>query len=170
MKKLTLKFKNLQTNRGFAVLYTVLISVIVLAIALGITSISYQELVLSSSAKEGNSSFFAADTGAECALYLDIKQPASPTCNGVTISSTASFDLDLNNSTSCARVTITKDSPSFGDTRIESLGYNISCIELATQTTNPNPRTVERAIRVTYSSGSPCIPPQVYDVSTNSCI
>ena len=145
-------------NRGFVILYTVLISSIVLAIVVGISTIAYQEVVLSSSAKEGNISFFAADTGADCALYLDIVKDALGTgtgpfsCDGNQISSPetpASFHLNLNGGANCAVVTISKDTPTPGITTIVSKGYNVPYAQILNQNP-PNPRTVERAIQVSY--------------------
>lgn len=62
-------------NKGFAVLYAVLTSSLLLSIGLGIYNISLRELVLSSSASESQIAIFAADTGLECALYWDVKAP-----------------------------------------------------------------------------------------------
>jgi hypothetical protein len=67
----------------------------VLAIAIGISNIAYKEILLSASARESHYSFFAADTGAECALHYDLKLdlfaadsltagPVDVTCDGVT--------------------------------------------------------------------------------------
>lgn len=147
---------------GFVILYTVLISSIVLAIVVGISTIAYQEVVLSSSAKEGNISFFAADTGADCALYWDINkqifQSGSGTisCDSNTVLATVGttpFELNLNiingTPTNCARVTINKDTSTPAITTIVSKGYNVSCSQLSSNAT-PNPRTVERAIQVSY--------------------
>ena len=65
------KFVGSHRSRGFVVLYTVLISTIILAITIGIALIAYNEVILSSSVAEGGEAFFAADSGAECALYWD---------------------------------------------------------------------------------------------------
>jgi hypothetical protein len=67
-------FNNIH-NRGFAILFSMLVSAIVLSIGLGIFSITYKELLLSSSDRESQVAFYAADTGAECALYWDIQHP-----------------------------------------------------------------------------------------------
>ncbi len=159
MQKIFSKF-NTKNNQGFVLLYTVLIASIILAIALGIANISYQEVVLSSSAKDGNIAFFAADTGAECALYWDLNKRIFENSNNASISCASSnisaavgaqFNLDLNNGANCAKVTIFKDSPAgTGQTQIESLGYNASCASLNPASGVVNPRLVERAIRVTY--------------------
>jgi hypothetical protein len=170
MKTLITKLKtyNLKTTRGFAVFFTVLISSIVLAIALGITSTSYQETVLASSAKEGNISFFAADTGVECALYWDSLgyfdgDPGMQQIDCAGISSfpmvyagyPAIFDLLLGTN-SCSKITVEKNVPidpadsSIMGTKIQSLGYNVSCTAVNNQASQPNPRIVERSIQVTY--------------------
>lgn len=145
----------LQRSRGFAVLFTVLISSVVLAIAIGISSISYQEVALSSLAREGATSFYAADTGAECALYWDIDQDiyntgAQGACglHEDQVIFDAPFYIQLNNNNHCAKVTIFKDDPTL--TKIESLGYNVSCDVV--QANLGGPRMVERALRVTYGT------------------
>lgn len=58
---------------GFAMLFAVLVSSVLLAIGLSIFNLTVKELALSSSGRESQFAFFAADTGAECALYWDIK-------------------------------------------------------------------------------------------------
>lgn len=146
-------------QRGFVILFTVLISSIILAIAIGISNISLGEVLLSASAKEGNTSFYAANSGAECALYwdrienaFDSSPPESASgedvlCNDQLIPS-LSFELELNNNTNCARVTVNKGVFIDGEgpfTRIESLGYNVPCDSI-----QGNPKAVQRAIRVTY--------------------
>ncbi len=65
-------------NRGFAILFAVLVSGILHTIGLGIFSITYKELLLSSSDRESQVAFYAADTGTECALYWDIQHPDTP--------------------------------------------------------------------------------------------
>lgn len=157
-----------KNNKGFVLLYTVLIASIILAITIGITSISYQEIILSSSAREANTAFFAADTGSECALYADLnlnlfnQSQATFTCNGQTITTVSTvapakfnFELDLDNGTNCAKVTVEKDPVALSNlystsTRIVSLGYNMSCVAVDNFLSNPPPRLVERAIRATY--------------------
>ena len=146
-------------TRGFVILFTVLVASIILAIALGVASVSYRELLLSSTAKDAEFSFFSADTGAECALYWDIQQSAfgttlvTPSCNGgsvdmTSLSSPYTFRF-ATGAAGCAAVTVDKSDPT--TTKIESLGYNVSCNDLITAPTNP--RIVERAIRITYGPG-----------------
>ncbi len=86
-------------NKGFALLFAVLISSVLLSIGLSIFNLTLKELILSSSGRESQFAFYAADTGAECALYWDSKgtdifavnsnprtpNPASPDCVGQAI-------------------------------------------------------------------------------------
>ncbi len=88
--------KKLSNNdRGFALLFTVLISSLLLAIGATIVSATLKNLVFSSSGRESQFAFYAADSAAECALYYDKAKSAFPTttpatgyswsvtCNGV---------------------------------------------------------------------------------------
>lgn len=143
-------------NTGFAILYAVLVSSILLAIGLAIFNITIKELLFSSLGRESQFAFYAADTGAECALYWDFVGDAFATssssnieCANTIISGMGGngydvpsvFTLNLAPEPYCAKVFVTKsENPS--QTKIESRGYN-------TCDTN-NPRRVERAIRVTY--------------------
>ncbi len=120
---------------GYTLLFAVLVSSIVLGVALSILSISRHELLLSSTARESQYAFYAADSGLECASYNDLVGNAfnggsSPTvtCKGVAnvalVSSTPvnsdetiyiySFKLPIDNmdtgvSQMCADVTVVKD-------------------------------------------------------------
>lgn len=62
-----------KTKSGFVVLFAVLISSIVMTISFGLLNIAVKEIILSSSGRESQFGFYAADAGAECALYWDIK-------------------------------------------------------------------------------------------------
>ncbi len=65
--------KRRKKEKGFVILFAVLISIIVLAITIGISNIAYKEVALSTPARDSHYAYYAADTGAECALYNDIK-------------------------------------------------------------------------------------------------
>lgn len=162
-------------NRGFVILFAVTISAILLAIALGVSNIALKQVNFSTSAKNTNDAFFAADTGAECALYYDRSTPPPPnrfvwpdssgvsiTCANATFTpsliggstSTAwsySFNvLNLGSSTppqGCAKVVISKDNSSGTTlTTIDSKGYNMGDSYCASTNTN---RT-EREIQLNY--------------------
>src|SRR5581483_5969902 len=54
-------------------LFAVLVASVLLAIGISIFNLTVKELTLSSSGRESQFSFYAADTGAECAIYWDFK-------------------------------------------------------------------------------------------------
>jgi len=145
-----------RSNGGFTLLFAVLISGVLLAIGLAIFNITIKELLLSSSGRDSQFAFYAADSGAECALYWDQKGGAFSTstagaisCNGLSISDvggvgyntamTFQFEVDG----FCAIVSVTK-SETHPRTKVESKGYNTTCDNTV------NSRRIERAIRVTY--------------------
>lgn len=155
MKKI---FKNLESssNKGFVALFTVLIASVVLAMAVGIANISLKQIVLSGSATDANKSFYAADSGIECALFHDLRAFSFATnnpnidCNGdpniavlYTQAGLAAFLLDFNDASglSCAEVTVDKTDPDI--VVVTSKGTNTPCAQ-------PTSRTVERVIEVTY--------------------
>ncbi|MFQ5661814.1 MAG: hypothetical protein ACE5F2_00995 [Candidatus Paceibacteria bacterium] len=143
-------------NKGFALLYSVLVASVLLAIGLAIFNITIKELLLSSLGRDSQFAFYAADTGAECALYWDFKAgafasstPSSIECADTVIDDMGGkpygvpneFTLDFSPEPYCVTVSVTKyDAPL--RTVIESRGYNTCDVT--------NPRRVERAIRATY--------------------
>jgi hypothetical protein len=154
MKKLIL-----QKNKGFVILFAVTISGILLAIALGVANIAYKEVKFGTSGKDTNEAFFAADTGAECALKYDssvaannaFTGSATMSCAGnsptVTLVSASNWSFVVsglgNTAASCAKVTVSK---SGSTTTVDSKGYNVGDSSCAS--TNPN--RVERELRLTY--------------------
>lgn len=57
--------------RGFVLLYAVMTASIVLAVGVSIISIALKQLSIANLGRESQYAFYAANTGAECALYLD---------------------------------------------------------------------------------------------------
>lgn len=141
---------------GFALLYAVLVSSILLAIGLAIFNITIKELLFSSLGRDSQFAFYAADTGAECALYWDFIESAFATSSASNIEcannviegmggggygAPSIFTIDFSPEPYCVTVSVTKyEIPK--RTIIESRGYN-TC-------DTANPRRVERAIRVIY--------------------
>ena len=68
----------MKTQNGFVLAFSLLISSIVLALALGIFNILLKQIVLTSTAAESQVAFYAADAGAECALYWDTHNSRVP--------------------------------------------------------------------------------------------
>ncbi len=139
-------YPNREARRGFVILFSVMLSSIVLAIALGISNTAVREINFGTSAREAGDAFFAADTGAECALANDKSGSVSFTvsgssgtvfCLGGTIATAHSSAGNLHiwdfaisglggGNDSCARVRMTKDftDPSAPITIMSSKGYN----------------------------------------------
>ncbi len=158
-------------EKGFAMLFAVLVSSIILAIGLSIFNLTIKELTLSSSGRESQVAFYAADTGAECALYWNFQSAVSifrpPSASSTTpspntqdcigtqlggLSGTISgatttyvFTLPMAIGTGCARVTVKKGDTASGivNTVIDSRGYNINC-------DSDDDDKVERGIRVVF--------------------
>lgn len=167
-------FKN---NKGYTLLFAVLVSSLVLAVGISILNISKKEFLLASSARESTAAFYAADSGLECGVYFIDKrlkpteynqgipcaqhfasQPAAITLVTSGTDETYTFDVNLNGS-SCAVVKVTKkvipavapettDGYSVG---VESRGYNIGWSAADNRCNVPSPRKVERALYYNYS-------------------
>lgn len=97
-------------DRGFALLFSVLISSLLLSIGLSIFNIALKELALSTASARSVNAFYAADSGRECGIYWDYKIGEIPnlfgktrgtiTCNG------SDQDIDGNYSNDNKRVDI----------------------------------------------------------------
>jgi hypothetical protein len=67
--------KTKKLNSGYTLLLSVIISGVVLTIGFGIANILEKEILLSQIARKSQVAFYAADTGAECALFWDKVHP-----------------------------------------------------------------------------------------------
>lgn len=59
-------------NKGFTLLFAVLVSVLVLAVGASVITIALKQTILSSTGRESQYAFYAANTGLECALFWDL--------------------------------------------------------------------------------------------------
>jgi hypothetical protein len=84
-------------TKGFTLFFALLISSLALAIGLAIYDITVRELQLSEAATQSQYAIYAADTGAECALYWENKYT---TGNGGTNSAFATSSADTQFATS----------------------------------------------------------------------
>jgi hypothetical protein len=157
MKKFS--FKN---QKGYAILFTVIIVSAISVITAGLTNAAYKQLILSSLAKDSQSAFYQADTAGDCALYADrVESFRTPpnifttgtfscggatlvvalTAGGYTIMPTSAV---RDSSNPCFRITATKTIVAGPLTRttISAKGYNIC--------NTSNIRTVEREIRIVF--------------------
>lgn len=159
-----------RARRGFAMLFAVLVSSVLLSIGLSIFNLTVKELLLSSSGRESQFAFYAADSGTECVLYWDFKgqdifatssssrtpSPAAPDCAGQAIninpsqttgtSATTKFSFQVPNGAAapyCVTVLVTKSvNNNIITTSVDSRGYN-TC-------DSSDQSRVERALRVRY--------------------
>ena len=150
-------------NKGFTLFIAMIVIGTLLLIAAGIVGLAVRQSLISSSGRESQEAFYAADSGIECVLYWDIQNPngvsAFSTSTGSTIfcnrdaanpanqwtvggSYVSQFTMTFIPDTYCAVVTVTKGLD--GSTHVESLGYNDGCGLTTTS------RRVERAIRAIY--------------------
>lgn len=146
-------------NRGFTLLYSLLVISVVLLITSSIFSILLKEVRLTAFGKASQVAYYASEAGAECALFYAVRGELFDGTNTITCGygedeGTASGDITNVGNTfaffleqdepACAVVTIDTSGP----TVIESRGYNI-CIE-PFLTGQPNARRVERGLRVEF--------------------
>lgn len=61
-------------EKGFTLLLAALIASIVLSLGVSIAGLIQKELILSSTGRDSQFAFYAADSGAECALYWDVRK------------------------------------------------------------------------------------------------
>jgi Tfp pilus assembly protein PilE len=168
-------YKNIQKNKGYTLLFAVMVSSLVLAVGISILNISKKEFLLSSSARESITAFYAADSALECAVYHDnegkfsfAKDLGSVKCVGNIIknisdvstgaNSTISYEVSLkpnsenSTMTTCAKVVRTYDSTT-KVVEFVSRGYNMGWNSTGNTCSDPSPRRVERALHYTYSLG-----------------
>lgn len=147
-----------QKNKGIALLFSVLLSSIILTIALGVSSLAFKEIQFGTSAKTTNEAFFAADAGMECALYNDrtssnvfvATSPDPIVCQSGTVVVISSayplWNFVLSGlgpqNQACANITVDKSTPT---TQISSKGYNVGDVNC----NYPSLSRIERRLDVT---------------------
>ncbi len=60
-----------QKNKGYTLLFAVVVSTLVLSIGISILNIAKKEFLLATSARDSAAALYAADGGLECAIYSD---------------------------------------------------------------------------------------------------
>jgi hypothetical protein len=138
-------------NGGFALLFSVLVSSLLLTIGLSIFSIALKELAISTASRQSIHAFFAADSGREYALYHDIKigdlvfdEYFTPTQSTGIDTSTTTENFVIGNSGPNYVVTITKQRAEGNST----LNINTTILSQGYDTNDED--KVERAIEQTY--------------------
>lgn len=178
--------KNNKKEKGVALLFVILLTSVLLMVTIGISNITFKELVFSLEARDSDKAFFAADTGIECALYLDksatfVTSPPANTCNGLPVlvneTSADEYQFALPLADVCANVIVKTalDPYATGElyTSIQSFGYNTS----VDSTTGECPdstvssRVVSRGLSVAFPNGgtgsgtATLVPPTVTTLS-----
>ncbi len=159
-----IKNKIKKNKKGFVMLFAVVISSMILAIALGISDIAMKQFQFSNSLKEANQAFFAADVGVECALYFDAMTPSAygelnppqPTECAGNVVDVSSVDVSWSFSLvglgadgkSCANVSFSRfNTPPF--VTIVSSGYSLNADNTNTSCLSSS-LSLERELRVNY--------------------
>ena len=149
-----------RNQRGFTLMLAALIASVTLALGTSIFALAQKELTLSSVGRDSQFAFYAADTGAECALYWDMRFQLFPTTTATTKNLTcdneaktttvlnvdgdivSSFEFEPNGY--CAKVSVTKSNTN-PRTKIHVDGYNTSCANVESSS-----RALERSVDLTY--------------------
>src|SRR3989338_1517240 len=79
------QLSTVNSQKGFTLLLAALVSSIVLALGTSIFQLAQKELTLSSIGRDSQFAFYAADSGAECALYWDVRYQRFPTSTPVAV-------------------------------------------------------------------------------------
>lgn len=97
-------YKN-KNQKGYAILFTVVIVSAISVITAGLSNAAYKQLILSSLAKDSQTAFYEADTASDCALYADQVE-----YNGFLLGdpiTNPSIFYDLNNTWNCGGTDLT---------------------------------------------------------------
>lgn len=162
-------------NQGFALLFAVLATSVLLSISVSIWNIALREVVLSSFGRESQVAFYVADSAIECALYWDFvgnaafatstdtrdHPPASRTsiinCTNAAGGEVTPVFLsgDSLNAVSQFRATVGTGCATVYVTKTNPLAKSNSSVKIesygqSTLCFSPDPTTVERGLRVTY--------------------
>lgn len=163
--------KTSMTKPAFTLLIASLIGSILLTLAIFMITIAQKEVLLSTLGRDSQYAFYAADAGAECALFWDfrggfdvIDATHDAQCTGQVVGeiipglSADNTDfviggqgygvpsrMQFQQNNRCVIVTVTKTDVA-GETRtlIDSRGYNLPC------SVTDSPRRLERAIEMKY--------------------
>ncbi len=107
---------------GFAMLFAVLLSSVLVAIGISLFNISLKELTVATSARDSEIAYYAADSARECAVYWDIVKGAFPPLNA---------DGSLNISSPSATITCNGNSKTFSFTCNSANPYTCFTIKIS---------------------------------------
>lgn len=145
-----------RTQRGFTILLAALVGSLVLALGISVFTIAQKQLILSSVGRASQFAFYAADSGAECALYHDMRMGAFATsapvatvsCDeqaaAVTESAPNVFTFEYSHNGYCVNVEVLK-AASHPRTTISADGYSVACSDITTSA-----RALQRTVELRY--------------------
>lgn len=154
----------MKNQRGFTLLLAALVASIVLALGTSIFQLAQKELTLSSIGRDSQFAFYAADTGAECALYWDVRYQSFPTSTPRTVDLTCDNQAKTTTVTTdggdivssfqfapngyCVNVSVRKSTDA-GTGSVASTvhadGFSTTCEAVAT-----SPRALQRSVELKY--------------------
>ena len=151
-------------QRGFTLLLSALIASIALSIGTSIFVLAQKELTLSSIGRDSQFAFYAADSGAECALYWDVRNQLFPTstpttvsvaCDGQTnqtdatkLDSTVTSSFEFAPNGYCVDVSVSKTVDSGTGavtTSVHADGFSTGC-----DVVEASPRALQRSVELRY--------------------
>ncbi|MFZ2049080.1 MAG: hypothetical protein WAV25_02190 [Minisyncoccia bacterium] len=159
------------TTEGFTLFISLTITATLLLVAAGIVTVALRQSFLTSSSRESQYAFYAADSGIECALYWDVKNST-----GFSAFATSSPDATNISCNADAANTVGKTNPfpsSFGGPAASNIStFNLTFLDkpycadvTVTKNSNgttqiisngfntcdtSNPRRTQRSVKVTY--------------------
>ncbi|QQG38228.1 MAG: hypothetical protein HYS26_01585 [Candidatus Kaiserbacteria bacterium] len=161
-----------QRQRGFTLLLAALVASVVLALGAAIFKLAQKEITLSSIGRDSQYAFYAADTGAECALFWDLRYGyfatssppgVTPECDAQAIIASgrlATFPYTMTfqfaPSGFCTNVAVekTKDAQNAIRTVVRADGYNVIVPEgnaaLCDSMIAAAPRALQRSVELHY--------------------
>lgn len=153
-------------ERGFTVLLAALVASLVLSLGISVFTVAQKQLILSSTGRNSQYAFYAADSAAECALYWDMRHqhfttgaPTALACAGnsaIAVSvtgyvpetptepATGVYRFRYEPNGYCADLEITKGL-THPRTLIRADGYNVTCAQIVSSS-----RVLQRSVELTY--------------------
>ncbi|MEY2672023.1 MAG: hypothetical protein RL687_440 [Candidatus Parcubacteria bacterium] len=140
------------SQKGYAILYTVVIISIIMTISIGLSNAVNKQLILSSVARDSQSAFYQADTAIECALLIQFTYAPYVTDDN--------FDCGLKTDGTGITLTAIEDSASPGVFRIKDDSITSGpCFEIYVDERTPSPNKLIRASG--YNECNPTSPKRV---------
>ena len=132
-------------QKGFTLLYALLVISVVLMVTASIFSILLKEMRISSFGKASQIAYYAAESGAECAVYwaasgTNFNGATNIQCHNQNVTASSPFIVNVGSEGACAIVTVDQSS----NTTIESRGYNVC------PGSGPSARRVERGLQIVF--------------------